>query len=261
MTWETLLERSHAPYSGRREVCLVVGETGCYPGVRIENAAFPLTIGALRGAVTSCLSQGDQPRKIAIPSGRGAPSGAELRAWSHPREAAGPLPVERLASLPKDWTEAAARFAGQAVAEGDLHVDSEHPKWDLWRRKRLGELLTRAVTPNSDFPVSCLLQTDRGLVTGVNVEVDDWSGGLCAERVALHTALAVGAAPAGDLAVHAPKSQLCSPCGSCRQTLAEWPGIRRLLLYHGDGTSSQHRLRDLLPFQFHTSSLHNADRA
>jgi homotetrameric cytidine deaminase len=281
--WRELIAQSVAPYSGQPEACLVRGRDGWHVGIRIENIAYPQTITALQGGIAACLFAGDEPQQIVLPPATMMPIPADLAIWA---QGSPPLPVShmsdppiRLETLRRDQRE---RFLvdlfpahGPSVSAGfqsadslghdslrldplrmsSLRLDSVDPADDQARAAALGALASKAVIPNSDFPVSALMQTDIGIVGGCNVEFPSWNLGLCAERNAIHLALSMGAKTLGPMAIYAPKSQVCSPCGACRQTLAEWPGIDRVLLYHGDGSCSAHRVTDLLPFHFHASGL------
>ncbi len=271
---------------------MIRGENGVYPGVRVENIAYPQTITALQGAFGLCLSCGDLPLEILQPSENHSSPMADEETWRHWVKAQGwnikwtysdqlsadlieqltefrnPLtvihnrPESDNASIwssgntPDPQSTTATKVqSGPNEMLNSLFIDAVQPEYDRARRSLLTKLIPDAYTPNSDFPVSALLETDKGLVGGVNVEFGIWNFGLCAERNAIHTAIAYGARPTGSIAVFAPKSQLCSPCGMCRQTLSEWPLMERVLLYHGDGSSSEHRIKDLLPLHFQASSL------
>lgn len=88
------------------------------------------------------------------------------------------------------------------------------------------ELLARAVeasagayAPYSRFPVgAAVLASDGRVVTGVNVECASYPLGICAERAALARAVAEGIRP-GEVEALAVTA---SPCGGCRQWLAEF---------------------------------------
>jgi homotetrameric cytidine deaminase len=266
--WNELIGLSRTPYSGHPEACLIRGREAWHLGVRIENITYPQTITALQGGMAACLFAGDLPEEILLPPSDVMPAPADLNAWIHGSNAGdtgdaedagdAPLAVRREAHPPVDIAalraDQRARYIEGAFESG-LRLDSVDRDDDAARRHALGAATSRAVIPNSDFPVSALLETDIGVVVGCNVEFPAWNLGLCAERNAIHLALSMGASRLGDMAILAPKSQVCSPCGACRQTLSEWPGIRRVLLYHGDGSSSIHLTEDLLPFHFHASSL------
>ncbi|OEC33079.1 cytidine deaminase [Pseudomonas cuatrocienegasensis] len=83
---------------------------------------------------------------------------------------------------------------------------------------------TRAYCRYSDFPVGAALLThDDRLITGCNVENASFGLTNCAERSALFAAISQGYAPRSfkALVVYAPKVELISPCGACRQVISE----------------------------------------
>ena len=97
---------------------------------------------------------------------------------------------------------------------------------DLIARAR--ECLDRAYAPYSRFQVAAALLDDRGRVfTGVNVENISYGLSMCAERVAIFAAVAAGARRITALAVTSSGADLLSPCGACRQVIAEFTRRRR----------------------------------
>ncbi|MFU8813087.1 MAG: cytidine deaminase [Balneolaceae bacterium] len=222
-------DHSYSPYSKQKSSCLIQGQSGTlYPGVRIENIAFPLSISALQAAICSCLANGDRPVSIAA---SGAPS-----------------------ELTDHW------ISLFELSEVDAFPDDAplfNPFIEINRSvfDRLNDELARAVTPHSNFPVAALLETEKGIVAGANVEVEAWALGLCAERVALSRAVSAGCTEFKKIYVYAPKGDISSPCGACRQVLAEWMPEQMAELHHGDGTHSTHLVSELLPFAFRTASL------
>lgn len=227
-----LKSRSYAPYSGKNETCYVEGASGLYyPGVRIENISYPLTISAIRAAISSCLGNGDKPVRI--------------------------ISVDGLSELSEYWeNEFDLKFTDQIPSDIDLFnpimkVNNESGEI----LKELETLCASAVTPHSDFPVAALLNTEMGWVGGVNVEVSAWSLGLCAERVAIARALSHGCTQFEMIYVYAPKSEFCSPCGSCRQVLNEFMADKEIELYHKDRSLSRHFISHLLPYGISTNFL------
>lgn len=91
---------------------------------------------------------------------------------------------------------------------------------------------TRAYAPYSDFPVGASLLLPSGeIVTGCNMENISYPLSVCAERNAIGTAIGAGERLIHAVAVHAPKLPKCTPCGGCRQVLAEFhPKDRDLLV-------------------------------
>ena len=98
------------------------------------------------------------------------------------------------------------------------------------------ELISRAreaarysYSPYSHFPVgAALLCADGTVITGANVENRSYGLACCAERSAIFAAVSQGRADFAAIAVFCPSSDLpVSPCGACRQVLAEFcpPGM------------------------------------
>ena len=78
-----------------------------------------------------------------------------------------------------------------------------------------------AYTPYSNYPVGAALLTASGRVyDGVNVESAAYPTTMCAERVAIYKAVSEGERNFVALAVVTANGG--SPCGSCRQVLAEF---------------------------------------
>ncbi|MEX2435670.1 MAG: cytidine deaminase [Balneolaceae bacterium] len=229
MSQNNLSLKCYSPYSGTEEVCLVEGKSGLfYPGVRIENISFPLTISAVQAAICSCLGNSDKPVALYQPE----PSSELKQHWVDE------FNLKTKASLP----EKANLYNPLMNLNINIH-------------ETLLDLCSNAQTIHSGFPVSALLETDDGYIPGVNVETNAWGLGLCAERVALSRAVSAGYTLYLGLHIHAPKGEFSSPCGACRQVLAEWMPDKRISLYHGDGTRSSHFTSHLLPYGFTTSSL------
>jgi cytidine deaminase len=89
----------------------------------------------------------------------------------------------------------------------------------------------RAYTPYSRFAVGAAVLTASGMVfPGCNLENAAYPAVVCAERVALFSAYAAGEREVVALAVVADTSGPVSPCGVCRQVIAELaPGCTVLL--------------------------------
>jgi cytidine deaminase len=85
------------------------------------------------------------------------------------------------------------------------------------------EARAKAVAPYSRFRVGAALLTEDGrIVTGVNIESASYGLTCCAERVALFKALSEGHRKFSAIAVVARIPEGPSPCGACRQLLAEY---------------------------------------
>lgn len=111
-------------------------------------------------------------------------------------------------------------------------------------------IAARAYAPYSGFHVGCaVLCSDGHVVTGVNVENASYPLGVCAERAAFSRAIVEGYLP-GDFAVAAITA---SPCGGCRQWLAEM-GVERVVFRNG-GRIVEMTPEELLPEQFDAGQL------
>ena len=97
------------------------------------------------------------------------------------------------------------------------------------------------------------IESDVGVTTGVNIENASYGLAVCAERVALWSAIAQGATRFHRLAVScinaAPTDPSGSrmPCGACRQVMAEFLDADCRVLIDGVGAI---RVADLLPDAF-----------
>lgn len=113
----------------------------------------------------------------------------------------------------------------------------------------------RAYAPYSEFRVGAALESMDGRVfTGCNVENASYPVGLCAERVALGTAVASGARRFGRLAIASDAKTPTPPCGMCRQALSEFGMELEVVSTSGDGACVSWRLGDLLPAHFELQS-------
>jgi cytidine deaminase len=108
-----------------------------------------------------------------------------------------------------------------------------------------------AVAPYSGFKVGAALETADGqVITGCNIENATYGLTLCAERVAMFTALAAGHRRFRRVAVVADTGDPTPPCGACRQILWEFGGDLEVILANLRRETGRLRLSDLLPLPF-----------
>jgi cytidine deaminase len=107
----------------------------------------------------------------------------------------------------------------------------------------------RAYAPYSDHAVGAALLGRSGRVyTGCNVENAAYSHTICAERTALVKAVSEGERSFEAIAVVTPKGG--TPCGACRQVLAEFGVQIRVLIARPDGLVRESTVGELLPHAF-----------
>jgi cytidine deaminase len=111
-----------------------------------------------------------------------------------------------------------------------------------------------AYAPYSGFQVgAALLAEDGSVYTGCNVENASFGLTCCAERVALFRAIAEGRRSFRAIAVVTPNA--VTPCGACRQVLAEFSPRMQVIVSDGRRHSRTYGLADLLPASFSPADL------
>ena len=108
----------------------------------------------------------------------------------------------------------------------------------------------RAYVPYSAYPVGAALLTESGnIYSGVNVENAAYPVTICAERVAVFKAVSEGEKNFKTIAVVTDNGG--SPCGSCRQVLAEFGLNTVVLIADQEGTlMDRTTVSDLMPGAF-----------
>ncbi len=108
----------------------------------------------------------------------------------------------------------------------------------------------RAYAPYSNYPVGAALRTRSGRIfTGVNVVNAAYPQTMCAERVAIFKAVSEGEKDFEVITVATDNGG--SPCGSCRQVMAEFGLDTIVLLADRNGKLvKETTVRELLPEAF-----------
>ena len=94
----------------------------------------------------------------------------------------------------------------------------------------------RAYAPYSNYRVGAAVRTKRNKIySGANVENASYGLTVCAERCAVWSAIAAGETKDYDaIAIVIDDDQLPTPCGACRQVIAEFaPNVRVVLATTG----------------------------
>ncbi len=110
----------------------------------------------------------------------------------------------------------------------------------------------RAYAPYSGFAVGCCLRAEGGrLHAGANVENAAYPLGQCAEASAIGQMVAAGDRRIVELLLVAEGDALCTPCGGCRQRLAEFADEAvQIHLCDATGLRRSVTLGELLPLAF-----------
>ncbi len=110
------------------------------------------------------------------------------------------------------------------------------------------EVREKAYAPYSRFPVGAAVRTRSGRVfCGCNVENLSFGLTVCAERAAVFAAVAAGDSEFDAIAVVADSVQPVTPCGACRQVLAEFSQNLQICSENLQGARFQSTIAELLP--------------
>ncbi len=124
----------------------------------------------------------------------------------------------------------------------------------VWRDlgARAVAMSDHAYIPASAFPVgAALLTTEGAVIGGCNVENGSYGLTVCAERTAAFAAVATEGPTMriARIAVYG-TAFTTSPCGACRQVIAEFAGQDTPVMFVEEGKWHIHPLSDLLPIPF-----------
>ncbi len=109
-----------------------------------------------------------------------------------------------------------------------------------------------AYVPYSHFPIGAVLVTDDGKIyTGVNVENASFGLTNCGERTAIFKAVSEGERSFKELIIYGQTEKPVSPCGACRQVMAEFfePDLP-VTLVAKDKSTVVMTVKELLPYSF-----------
>lgn len=108
----------------------------------------------------------------------------------------------------------------------------------------------RAVAPYSNFSVgAAVMCADGHVFEGCNIENASLGLTICAERVALFTAVAAGCREIEAIAIVGPGREPLSPCGACRQVMLELAPEAEVIMA-GDTARRRRSVRELMPEAF-----------
>ena len=110
---------------------------------------------------------------------------------------------------------------------------------------------SRAKAKYSNFYVgTSILTKDNHIIYGCNIESAAYPSTMCAERVAIYSAISQNISNFKAIAIVSDQS--AKPCGPCRQIIHEYLG--NIPIYISDGKNiddyETHFIKDLLPYPF-----------
>lgn len=118
--------------------------------------------------------------------------------------------------------------------------------------RRARDAADNAYCPYSDFPVGAAVLAKNGdIYSGCNVENVSFGATICAERVAVCSAVADGCTEFEAIAIYHDGEDIPYPCGTCRQFLSEF-GMDLEIIAANEETYEQFSLSALLPHMFFT---------
>ena len=113
----------------------------------------------------------------------------------------------------------------------------------------------------SNYKVACIAKMKDGAIfKGVNVENPSFKDGLCAEQIAIGSAISNGYTK-GDfdcLYLLGSSAHSITPCFLCRQVLLEFFSLDSLVItYSNEGIETTYKIKDLCPHSFGEEDLKN----
>ncbi|MEM1525964.1 MAG: cytidine deaminase [Ignisphaera sp.] len=119
--------------------------------------------------------------------------------------------------------------------------------------KDVEKVLPNSYAPYSGIHVTAAVLTSKGNVyLGVNVENASYGLTICAERVAIASAITNGEKEFTAIVIASNTDEPLPPCGACRQVLAEFVNNDIVIISHSVNTKKSKiwRLSELLPHTF-----------
>ena len=124
--------------------------------------------------------------------------------------------------------------------------------------ERASKAMANSYSPYSRFKSGAAIECADGTVfTGSNIENAAFGATICAETVAIASAVASGQRSFKRIAIITEGSAYCFPCGACRQLLNEFSPELEVLCARSDGRYVSYPLTTLLPMAFGKDQIGN----
>lgn len=126
-------------------------------------------------------------------------------------------------------------------------------------KEKLQQLLEKSYSPYSHFPVAAIVvMKDGSEISGVNVEVASYGGTICAERVAITSAISKGYQKNDieKLYIMTKNHSISTCCFLCRQFLVEFMNEDcPVICMNFDGDYEEYQVKELCPHPFSEGDL------
>ncbi len=120
--------------------------------------------------------------------------------------------------------------------------------------ENLKKIIKNSYSPLSKYKVACILVCNSGQeFIGVNIENPSTKNGLCAEQVAIGSAISEGYGKEDFKELHVLGSgkKYCMPCFLCRQLLVEFfKSDVKVYCYNRNGKVKEFLVSELCPYAF-----------
>lgn len=125
-------------------------------------------------------------------------------------------------------------------------------------KEKLKELLNYSYAKYSNYRVSCIcVMKDGKEMIGVNVENASYGATICAERVAITSAIAKGYKKGDfkELHVMCDSKKVGTPCFACRQVISEFFERDAIIYVYSKNDMKQFKVEELCPHPFTEDNL------
>ena len=125
-------------------------------------------------------------------------------------------------------------------------------------REKLIDLLNNSYAKYSKFRVSCIcVMNDNKEIHGVNVENASFGATICAERVAITSAIAAGYKKGDfkEIYIMVDSQKIGTPCFVCRQVISEFVSDEVKVFLYSRNDDKILTVKDLCPYPFNEDNL------
>ena len=125
-------------------------------------------------------------------------------------------------------------------------------------REKLEKLLNNSYAKYSEYHVSAIcVMKDGRQIPGVNVENASYGATICAERVAITSAIALGYTKGDfkELHVMVSSDKIGMPCFICRQVITEFFENEAKVYAYSKNSMEEYQVKEICPYPFNEENL------